>query len=59
MEDFTRLDKLLDGFAQKTVPCCGCAIMRGDEILYEGYKGYANLEEKIPDRKSTRLNSSH
>ena len=52
MEDFTRLDKLLDGFAQKTVPCCGCAIMRGDEILYEGYKGYANLEEKIPLNKN-------
>ena len=33
MEDFTKLDRLLERFAQETVPCCGCAIMRGNEIL--------------------------
>ena len=53
MEDFTRLDALLERFAKNTVPCCGCAIMRGDEILFETYKGYANQEEKIP------LNRNH
>ena len=48
-KDFTRLDNLLKDFVdRKTIPGCGCAIMQGDEVIYEGYAGWANIEEKKP-----------
>ena len=42
--DFTRLDKLLEHFAETSVPGCTCSIMHGDELVYEGAAGYADIE---------------
>ncbi len=42
--DFTRLDKLLEHFAETSVPGCTCSIMQGDELIYEGAAGYADIE---------------
>ena len=52
--DFTRLDKLINKFADtRSVPGCGISIMQGDEIIYEGYAGYSNIESnKLIDRTS-------
>ena len=41
--DFSRLDKLLEEFAARTVPGCTCSIMEGDELVYEGGAGYADI----------------
>ncbi len=41
--DFSRLDKLLEEFASRTVPGCTCSIMEGDELVYEGGAGYADI----------------
>lgn len=46
MHDFRKLDNLLTGFAENSVPGCACTIMKNDEIIYEGYAGYADLETK-------------
>jgi len=43
-KDFSRLDKLLENFAANSVPGCTCSIMQGDELLYEGGAGYADIE---------------
>lgn len=46
MKDFTRLDNLLNTFVEKgTNPGCAVAIMQGDEMIYHGEAGYANIEE--------------
>ena len=42
-KDFSRLDKLLENFAQNSVPGCTCSIMQGDELIYEGGAGYADI----------------
>ncbi len=42
-KDFTRLDQLLEHFAQTSVPGCTCSIMQGDELIYEGAAGYADI----------------
>lgn len=54
MRNFSRLDALLQDFAErKTMPGCACTIMQGDEVIYEGFAGYSNIEEKKPiDRHS-------
>ena len=41
--DFTKLDKLLEQFAETSVPGCTCSIMEGDELVYEGAAGYADI----------------
>ena len=41
--DFSRLDQLLEGFAKNSVPGCTCAIMQGDELIYDGGAGYADV----------------
>ncbi len=51
MKDFTKLDKLLQGFADNSVPGCSCSIMQGDEFLYEGTAGYADIESGKPVNK--------
>ncbi len=48
MAKFKELDKLLSRFAEKTVPGCACVIMKDGESIYEGYAGYADIENKIP-----------
>ena len=42
--DFSRLDRLLEHFAETSVPGCTCSIMQGDELVYEGAAGYADIE---------------
>lgn len=44
MSKFNKLDQLLENFAKNTVPGCACVVMQEDEILYEGYKGYADID---------------
>ena len=41
--DFRRLDRLLEDFAQHSVPGCACSIMQGDDLIYEGCAGYADI----------------
>ena len=41
--DFSKLDRLLDEFAQSSVPGCTCTIMQDDKVLYEGAAGYADI----------------
>lgn len=42
------MDALLEKYAAESVPGCGCVVMRDGKVLYEGYKGYADLDKKIP-----------
>ena len=42
-KDFSRLDALLEEFAKNSVPGCTCSIMQGDELIYEGAAGYADI----------------
>ncbi|MBR5931210.1 MAG: beta-lactamase family protein [Lachnospiraceae bacterium] len=42
-KDFSRLDALLEEFANNSVPGCTCSIMQGDEVIYEGAAGYADI----------------
>ena len=44
--DFSRMDRLLEEFAETSVPGCTCSIMQGDELIYEGAAGYADIEAK-------------
>lgn len=45
MKDFTRLDNLLKNFVEQgTNPGCAVAVMQGDEMIYHGEAGYANIE---------------
>ena len=41
--DFTRLDKLLEEFAAGSVPGCTCSVMEGDELIYQGAAGCADI----------------
>ena len=41
--DFSKLDRLLRQFAENSVPGCTCSIMQGDELIYEGAAGYADI----------------
>ena len=45
MKDFTRLDNLLKRFVEQgTNPGCAVAIMQGDEMIYHGEAGFADIE---------------
>jgi len=46
MYDSRNLDALLKDFAAKSVPGCACVVTQGDETVYEGYHGYADLETR-------------
>ncbi len=41
--DFSRLDALLADFAENSVPGCTLSIMEGDQLIYEGAAGYADI----------------
>ena len=44
MRDFSKLDKLLQGFVEQgTNPGCAVAVMQGDELIYHGEAGYADI----------------
>ena len=45
MRDFTRMDNLLKRFVEQgTNPGCAVAVMQGDELIYHGEAGYADIE---------------
>jgi len=45
MKDFSKLDRLIEGFVEKgTNPGCAVAVMQGDELIYHGEAGYADIE---------------
>ena len=45
MKDFTKMDNLLKRFVEQgTNPGCAVAVMQGDELIYHGEAGYANIE---------------
>lgn len=46
MSRFQKLDDLLERFADKSIPGCACTITKNDEIIYEGYAGYADIDTK-------------
>lgn len=46
MISYNNLSALLESFTKRGLPGCGCAVAKSGEILYEGYFGYADLEEK-------------
>ncbi len=45
---FEYLDALLRKFVDDGLPGCGCVVAKKEEILYEGYYGYADIEAKKP-----------
>ena len=53
MAGFDDLSALLDRFVKNGPAGCGCAVAKGGKTLYEGYYGYADLEEKIPVAENT------
>ncbi len=42
------LDRLLQGFVDRGLPGCSLHIARKGELLYEGYFGWADIENQIP-----------
>jgi len=42
------VDKILAERIKENTPGAAVMVIRGDRVVYEGYKGMANLEEKIP-----------
>ena len=53
MYDSNHLDALLQRFVNKTIPGCACVVTHGDETVYEGYHGYADIEADRPMDEST------
>jgi len=47
-KDFSRLDKLIEDFAAHSVPGCSLSVYQGDEAIYEGVAGWANIEDRKP-----------
>ena len=48
MRDTKRLDNMLNEFVEHGLPGCGLQVTKGEEIIYEGYAGYSDIEKKIP-----------
>lgn len=53
MSNFNDLDALLKQFAENGPAGCACAVAKEGKILYQGYFGYADLEEKRPVTEDT------
>ena len=47
------LDLLLEDYAKNHVPGCGCIVMQEGKVLYEGYKGFADLKTGRPVDENT------
>ncbi len=47
------LDLLLEDYAKNHVPGCGCIVMQDGKVLYEGYKGFADLKTGRPVDENT------
>ena len=48
MNRFRMLDQLLNRFTETMLPGCACIVSRHGKVLYEGYSGWANLEQGKP-----------
>lgn len=53
MADFEDLTVMLKEFVKNGPAGCACAVAKEGKILYEGYFGYADLEEKRPVTQDT------
>ncbi|MGN0745787.1 MAG: serine hydrolase domain-containing protein [Aristaeellaceae bacterium] len=53
MMDFTNLDALLKRLTAQRLPGIACVMTQGQEIIYERYEGYADLESGRPLREDT------
>ena len=53
MAGFDDLSALLEQFVKKGPAGCGCAVAKDGKTLYQGYFGYADLEEKRPITEET------
>lgn len=53
MSKFSHLTALLEQFVRNGPAGCGCAVAKEGKILYQGYFGYADLEEKRPVTEDT------
>lgn len=53
MASFDDLSELLKQFVKNGPAGCGCAIAKDGKTLYQGYFGYADLEEKRPIAEDT------
>lgn len=53
MAKFDDLSTLLKEFVKNGPAGCGCAVAKDGKTLYEGYFGYADLEEKKPITEDT------
>ena len=53
------MDALIREFAEKNVPGAGCIVMKDGKTLYEGYAGYADIENgrKVDENTLYRLYS--
>lgn len=48
MSDFTNMDALLQSLVQERLPGVACVMTRGQDIIYEGYYGCADMESGRP-----------
>lgn len=57
MMDFTNLDRMLKGFSEYLTAGCACVVTKDQDIVYQGYHGYADLENGIAlsDRTMYRI----
>ena len=53
MAGFKDIERLLQGFVDGGLPGCAIQIARKGETLYEGYFGYADIENKTPVTKDS------
>ncbi|NLD47137.1 MAG: beta-lactamase family protein [Clostridiaceae bacterium] len=53
MARFDDMSTLLKEFVNNGLPGCSCAVAKDGKTLYQGYYGYADLEEKRPVTEDT------
>ncbi len=53
MAKFDDLSRLLESFTKNGPAGCGCAVAKNGKTLYEGYFGYADLEDGRPVTEDT------
>ncbi|MBQ5412844.1 MAG: serine hydrolase [Oscillospiraceae bacterium] len=53
MAEFKHLDALLQGFVDGGLPGCAMQITQRGKTIYEGYFGYADVENKVPVTKDS------
>jgi len=47
MNRLHNIDELLKEFVDQNIVGCGCVVTKNGEMVYEGYYGYADLEQKV------------